>query len=86
MISEKVQELELENKQLRTLILRQQENIPQPKDCEHCKHYIQHYGRTGYGQYYRIYMGHCTCGVPAGKRKGKSKPIPEDTCLCFEKR
>ena len=86
MISEKVQALELENKRLRTLILSQSESIPQPKDCEHCKHYIRHYGRDNYGTYFKLYSGHCACSVPARKRKGKKSPAPEDTCLCFEKR
>ncbi len=85
MISEKVQELELENKRLAVIIADiTKSDVPKLKDCEHCKHYRQHYCRNEFGTYYKVYSGFCVCGVPAGKRKGKGKPTPEDTCLCFE--
>ena len=87
MLSDKVQKLELENKRLATIIADiTKSDVPKPKYCEQCKHYIQHYGRDEYGIFFMLYTGHCTCGVPAGKRKGKSSPTSEDTCLCFEEK
>lgn len=86
MISEKVQKLELENKRLGELIVKINENIPKPKDCKNCRHYVQHYFKDEYGNFCMLYMGHCTCGVPIGKRKGKKHPSLEDTCLCFEEK
>ena len=87
MLSDKVQKLELENKRLATIIADITKlDVPKPKYCEQCKHYMQHYGRDEYGIFFMLYTGHCTCGVPAGKRKGKSSPAPEDTCLCFEEK
>ena len=84
MLSEEIAEMERENRQLKELLQRSYETIQQVKQCENCKHYIRHYGRRD-GLYYRLYTGHCVCGVPIHKRKGKSHPTPEDTCLCFEK-
>lgn len=87
MLSDKVQKLELENKRLSTIITDiSREDIPKPKDCKGCKHYIQHYARSEYGTFFRLYTGHCTCGVPINKRKEKTNPTPEDTCLCFEEK
>lgn len=86
MLSGEVQKLETENKKLRELLKRLNEDVPRPKDCEHCRHYRQHYCRDEYGTFYKVYTGFCTCSVPAGKRKGKTGPAPEDTCLCFEQR
>lgn len=86
MLSEEIKKLEEENKRLKVLVGRIQEGIPRPKNCENCKNYIQHYGRDSWGTYYKIYRGHCRCDVPVKKRKGKSVPTPEDTCLCFEER
>ncbi len=67
MLSEQIAELELEK----------------PKKCEKCKYYIQHYGRTVTGVYFKLYTGHCTCGVPVKQRRGKKEPTPDDTCSCF---
>ena len=87
MLSDKVQELELENKRLAVIIEDiTKSGVPKPKNCENCKYYKQHYCRDGYGTYYKVYTGFCTCGVPAKKRKGKASPTPEETCLCFEKK
>lgn len=87
MLSQKVQELELENQRLATLLSDLiKSDIPKPKDCEHCQHYIRHYIRDKHGTFHGLYEGHCACGVPAGKRKGKTCPSPEDTCLCFEEK
>lgn len=60
------------------------ENITKLKQCRNCKHYVQHYGKSGNGAYFRLYTGHCTCDVPMGKRKEKADPTLEDTCLCFQ--
>lgn len=84
MLSQQVLKLEEENQRLRELLKRADETIPKPKQCQNCKHYIQHYARVSGGNYHKIYAGHCTCKVPMGQRKGKKDPIPEDTCLCFE--
>lgn len=87
MLSQKVQELELQNRRMAVIIEDiTKSNVPKPKNCENCKHYIQHYYRTEYGAYYKLYTGHCICGVPTKKRKGKKNPTPEDTCLCYEER
>lgn len=84
MLSEAIEKLEQENAKLKELLKRTYENTPKPKQCDYCKHYIRHYGKKRDGSYYRIYTGHCICGVPTSKRKGKKEPTPEDTCLCFE--
>jgi len=28
--------------------------------CYTCKHFYQHYGRSGKGRYYKLYCGHCS--------------------------
>lgn len=86
MLANQVKELENENQRLKALLQKLREDIPKPKDCKHCEHYIQHYARNGYNDFHIVYMGHCVCGVPAGKRKGKKNPTPDDTCMCFEER
>ncbi|MCI9080598.1 MAG: hypothetical protein HFH68_17110 [Lachnospiraceae bacterium] len=87
MLSQKVQELELENKRLKIIIEDiTKSDAPKPKNCEGCEHYRQYYCRDKYGTYYKMYTGHCACGVTAGKRKGKTHPSPEDTCLCYEEK
>jgi len=86
MLSSQIMELESENRQLRELLQRLNEDISKPKDCGHCRHYVQHYARNGYNDFHIVYMGHCTCGVPINKRKGKKYPAPDDTCMCFEER
>ena len=73
---------EKENQKLKG-IRQTSDDILKPMNCRHCKFFIQHYGKEK-GIYFKIYAGHCTCGVPLGKRKGKSNLTPEDTCLCFE--
>ena len=83
MLSEAIAKIERENRQLKELLQRTYETVPKPRQCESCKYYVRHYGRQN-GEYYRIYTGHCICGVPLGKRIGKSRPTLEDTCLCFE--
>lgn len=84
MLAEEIEKLEYENAKLRELLKLQQEDIPKPKQCKNCKYFRQHYSRTEYGNYFKLYMGHCICGVPTGKRKGKKNPTPEDTCICFQ--
>ena len=86
MLSESVSKLETENKKLRELLKKFSEDVPRPKNCEHCSHYRQHYCRDEYGTFYKVFTGFCTCSVPAGKRKGKTKPTPEDVCQCFKER
>ena len=86
MLSESVLKLETENRKLRELLKKCNEDIPKPRDCEHCSHYRQHYCRDEYGTFYKVYTGFCTCSVPVGKRKGKAKPTPKDVCQCFKER
>ena len=85
-LSEQIAELELENKELKELLKQVNEDVAKPKKCEKCKYYIQHYGRTVTGIYFKLYTGHCTCGVPIKQRKGKKELLPDDTCSCFELR
>lgn len=77
MLSEKIAELEVENIKFKNLLK------SKSKKCENCKYYIQHYGRTVTGVYFKLYIGHCTCGVPVKQRRGKKEPTPDDTCFCF---
>ena len=86
MLSEQIAELELENKELKEKLKQVNEGIPKLKKCEKCKYYIQHYGRDINGVYFKIYIGHCVCGVTVKQRKGKTNPVPDDTCSCFESR
>lgn len=87
MLSQKVQELELQNRRLKTLIEKNiQAGIPKPKNCENCEHFMQYYWRDDYGTFHKIYAGRCVCGVPIKIRKGKKNPSPEDMCLCYEER
>lgn len=86
MLAEKIQALEYENVKLKELLKLQEENILKPKECGNCKYYIQHYGKSAGGIYFKLYTGHCTCGVPVRKRKGKKNPEPEDTCTCFQEK
>jgi len=83
MLAEKIQALEYENAKLKELLKLQEEDVPKPKECGNCKFFIRHYGKQG-GVYYKLYEGHCTCGVPIKQRKGKKNPTLEDTCTCFE--
>ena len=86
MLSEEIKKIEDENHRLKVLVGQMLDEIPRPRNCESCEYYVQHYGRDSWGTFYKIYRGHCRCGVPAKKRKGKSEPEPEDTCLCFKER
>lgn len=87
MLSDKIRELELENRRLSKLIKDAvAADIPKLRNCETCKYFRQYYCRDKYGTYYKVYTGHCMCGVPIKERKGKKMPTPEDTCTCFEKR
>ena len=85
MLSEEIAKLESENRHLKALLEEIKVNPVKIKDCTHCKFYMQHYCRIN-GVYREIYAGHCTCEVPIKKRKGKTHPVPDDTCLCFEGR
>lgn len=87
MLSQKVQELELENKRL-VMIIEDitKSDVAKPKNCGNCKYYRQHYCRDRYGTYYGVYSGFCDCNVPVKRRRGKTKPTPEDTCLCYEEK
>lgn len=84
MLSDELKKIEDENQRLKVLVQQMLGSVPKRKNCESCKHYIQHYGRNAWGTYFKINAGHCICEVPTKKRKGKSEPTPEDTCLCFE--
>lgn len=86
MLSEEIKKLEDENRCLKVMVGQMLEDLPRPRNCENCKYYVQHYGRDRWGTYYKVYIGHCMCNVPIKTRKGKSKPTPEDNCLCFEER
>lgn len=87
MLAQDVLNLEKENIRLKTELEDLKEKISsgsvaKPKSCRYCRHYIQHYGKSG-GTYYEIHAGHCTCGVPV-KKGGKRLPVPDDSCQYFE--
>ena len=84
MLAEKIEKLEYENARLREILRLRTDSIPKPRECQNCKYYIRHYGRSNEGVYFKLHIGHCACGVSIGKRKGKGNPTPEDTCTCFE--
>ena len=86
MLTEEIKKIEDENQHLKVLLGQMLGDIPRPKNCRNCKNYTQHYIRDDWGAFHKINMGHCRCEVPIKKRKGKSEPAPDDTCLCFEER
>lgn len=66
MLSNQVQKLETENRELRETVvfLKKQfdlfkENQKQAEACRYCKFYHQHYGKID-GEYYAINCGHCS--------------------------
>lgn len=80
MLSESVQELEIENqamkKELEELHKRLSEKPQHPKDCAHCKFYLQHYVKVG-SVYRETHCGHCTHGISKTRK-------PNDKCSYFE--
>lgn len=46
--------------------------------CEDCKHFIQHFRKTEYGTYEKVYCGHCT------KPRVKSKSPLDSACAHFQ--
>ena len=82
MLSEKVQDLEQENHELKERLRALEEMYRDrgklPKDCKHCRNFSQHYIRCG-TSYYPTYDGHCTAGQRLRNRK------PDDTCESFAK-
>lgn len=85
MILQEIAELMKENKELKVKLEEQKLKVEgkKPEMCANCKHYIQHYGRTDNGVYFKIHAGHCTCDVPV-KKGGKKRPVPDDSCQYFE--
>ncbi len=58
MLSQKVQELELQNRRLKIFIEKSiQAGIPKLKNCENCEHFMQYYWRDDYGTFHKIYAG-----------------------------
>ena len=86
MLAEEIAKLEGENQRLKELIKQMMGDVPKPKNCQNCKHYVQHYRMDDWGRFHKIYIGHCNCEVPIKKRNGKKEPNPEETCLCFEEK
>ena len=80
MLSEKVQNLERENQELKARLISLEELYNDkgdlPKDCRHCENFMQHYIKSG-GGYYPTYDGHCVAG-----NRIKSRKI-NDTCMSF---
>ena len=55
MLSDKIRELELENRRLSKLIKDAvAADIPKPRNCETCKYFRQYYCRDKYGTYYKV--------------------------------
>lgn len=83
MLSEKVQDLEQENHELRERLRALEELYGDkgvfPKDCKHCRNFTQHYIRCG-TEYFPMYDGHCTAGNRMKNRK------TDDTCESFAKK
>ncbi len=83
MVAEKVKELEQENITLKAQLEELHQiygaNSSVPKNCEYCKHFLQHYIKDG-KSYYPIYAGHC---VAENRVKGRKL---NDTCQSFAKR
>lgn len=83
MISEKVRDLEMENDELKAQIMELKEMTgikePLPKDCEHCRNYMQHFAKQD-GYFYPVYSGHCIAGNRIKTRN------PEKTCKSFIKK
>lgn len=82
MIAEDVRKLEEENSILKEQLKKLEEDYGVkaglPKDCEHCKNFIQHYIRSG-GGYYPTYDGHC---VASGRVRSRLRGINE-SCRSF---
>lgn len=82
MLSEKVRDLEQENHELKERLKTLEEMYGDggtfPKDCKHCRNFIQHYIKCGAG-YLPTNNGGCAAGGRIKKRK------INDTCECFSK-
>lgn len=80
MIYEKVKDLEAENERLKIENdnLKELVDLPRPKECSSCKHYVQHYVKSG-NSYGKTYAGHCKHGNRTKDRK------PDATCNYYER-
>lgn len=57
--------LEAENRELRNIL---GSDIPKPKKCGNCAHFIQHYISIGIDRYAATHSGHCTHGRTVTKK------------------
>lgn len=84
MVAEKVRELEQENEnlkaQLEELLAQCGDRAEQPKNCEYCGNFIQHYIKTG-NSYYPTYNGHCKASRMIGHKK-----TVDSTCKSYIKK
>lgn len=82
MLSEKVQDLEQENQELKARLCSLEELYSSkgdlPKDCRHCLNFIQHYVKAG-NSYQPAYTGHCIAG-----NRTKSRNV-DDVCMSFRR-
>lgn len=77
MLSASVQRLETENRKMKEELKELREKLQEnPRDCEHCKYYIQHYIRVK-GVYRETHCGNCTHGISKTRK-------PNDKCNYFE--
>ena len=83
MVAEKVQELEDENAILKAQVEELQELCGRgagfPKNCRHCRNFIQHYIRCG-DMYCPVSEGHCVAGNRVKGRKAGQ------TCSSFARK
>lgn len=83
MVAEKVRELENENATLKAQVAELQElcggEASIPKDCGHCRNFVQHYIRCG-DIYCPVYEGHCVAG---NRTKGR---MAGQTCRSFTRK
>lgn len=72
MLAEDVKKLEQENERLaeenRELRNMLGSDIPKPKKCGNCAHFIQHYIQVGLCSYIKTYAGHCAHGRMVTKK------------------
>lgn len=80
MLSNEIRMLEKENEELRDIIksLKQEtmKSESKPMACEHCKFYIQHYGKFQ-DEFRVLHAGHCTRGRVKSRK-------PDASCEYFE--
>ena len=80
MLSQEIMKMEQENEALKEIVAklkRTEEGKREPRTCEHCRFFYQHYIKIGYSTYAKTYCGHCVHGRVREKK-------PDKFCDYFE--